>query len=100
MQDNARPHVSRHTISFLERRNVRLLRQSPYSPDLNLCDQMIFPMLEMRRHDTNLENEAELKAFLEVSLSTLSAEVMKREADKLLNHCDAVISVSGEYICL
>ena len=98
MQDNAKPHVSRHTISFLERRHVRLLRQSPYSPDLNLCDRMIFPMLEMSRHDTYLENEAELKAFLDASLSTLSAEVMRREADKLLNHCDAVISASGEYV--
>ncbi|MEL7308609.1 MAG: hypothetical protein AAGK05_12570 [Pseudomonadota bacterium] len=55
-------------------------------------------MLEMRRHNTNLENEAELKAFLDVSLSTLSAEDMGREADKLLNHCDAVISASGEYV--
>ena len=31
--DNARPHVAATTKSFLERREVTVIKQSPFSPD-------------------------------------------------------------------
>ena len=37
--DNARPHSAAATRDFLTRRGVPVVHQSPYSPDLNLCDR-------------------------------------------------------------
>ena len=35
-QDNSRPHVARATLQHFEEQNIRLLRQPPYSPDVNV----------------------------------------------------------------
>ena len=40
--DNARPHTAAATQHFLASRNVHLVKQSPYSPDLNLLDRFLF----------------------------------------------------------
>jgi hypothetical protein len=34
--DNARPHTAEHTQDYLAAMGLRLIYQSPYSPDLNL----------------------------------------------------------------
>ncbi|KAI6653105.1 Transposase [Oopsacas minuta] len=36
---NARPHTARATMEYLKRRDMMLIKQSPYSPDLNQCDR-------------------------------------------------------------
>ena len=82
MHDNARLDVSHYTISFLEREeNVRLLQQYAYSPDLNICDRMISPMLKMRRQRQNMDSTAEVNAFLDASLTTLTEDIMRNEAE-------------------
>ena len=40
--DNARPHTAAATQHFMASRNVKLVKQSPYSPDLNLLDRFLF----------------------------------------------------------
>ncbi|QQP52570.1 Uncharacterized protein FKW44_004758 [Caligus rogercresseyi] len=42
MWDNALPHTATDTREFLTRRDVEPVKQSPYSPDLNLCDRFLF----------------------------------------------------------
>ncbi|QQP42123.1 Uncharacterized protein FKW44_016693 [Caligus rogercresseyi] len=39
MWDNAHPHTATDTREFLTRRDVEPVKQSPYSPDLNLSDR-------------------------------------------------------------
>ena len=46
MWDNAKPHTSRSTKKFLKTSKVGLVNQSPYSPDLNLCDRFLFRKLK------------------------------------------------------
>ncbi|QQP32993.1 Uncharacterized protein FKW44_024202, partial [Caligus rogercresseyi] len=48
MWDNARPHTDTDTREFLTRRDVEPVKQSPYSPDLNLCDRFLFRKLKHR----------------------------------------------------
>ena len=38
MQDNTPPHVSIHTKTYLENKEIRVLEWPPYSPDLNLIE--------------------------------------------------------------
>ncbi|QQP49304.1 Transposase, partial [Caligus rogercresseyi] len=44
--DNARPHTATDTREFLTRRDVEPVKQSPYSPSLNLCDRFLFRKLK------------------------------------------------------
>lgn len=98
MHDNARPHTSHYTMEYLQGKNVRLQHQAPYSPDLNLCDRMIFPMLEMKRSKITFSNINSLQEYLNEKLSYLSAETMQNQVEKLKEHCIKVINNNGEYI--
>ena len=42
MWNNTMPHVAQGTQAFLTERNVELLKQPAYSPNLNLCDRYLF----------------------------------------------------------
>ncbi|KAI5151319.1 hypothetical protein ENBRE01_2054 [Enteropsectra breve] len=64
-QDNARPHVSISTKSWLEERGVECMDWPPYSPDLNpienlwgILAQQVYPK------GRQYENEEELKASI------------------------------------
>ena len=40
--DNARPHICSKTTTFLKQAEIQQLKQSPYSPDLNIWDRFLF----------------------------------------------------------
>ena len=46
--DNSRPHtaVITRTPRYLAAMGLRLVYQTPYSPDLNLCDRFLFTRLK------------------------------------------------------
>ena len=44
--DNARLHICSRTTTFLEQVKIQQLKQSPYSPDLNICDRFLFRKLK------------------------------------------------------
>ena len=44
--DNARPHTAVITQQYLAAMGLRLVYQSPYSPDFNLCDRFLFARLK------------------------------------------------------
>jgi len=89
--------VSKETTQCLENRHVNLIKQAPYSPDLNMCDRLIFPMLEMRRSKITLSSKHELEDFLNENLSTFTPEIMSHEREKLNVHLQNVIDVDGDY---
>ncbi|QQP50503.1 Uncharacterized protein FKW44_011520 [Caligus rogercresseyi] len=45
-KDKIRPK-DRLLMEFLTRRDVEPVKQSPYSPDLNLCDRFLFQKLKL-----------------------------------------------------
>lgn len=98
MHDNAKPHTSHHTTDFLTDKNVRLLHQAPYSPDLNMCDRMIFPMLEMKRTKRELHTIEALQTYLNETLTNLTPATMRKEGAKLVEHCERVIEAGGSYV--
>ena len=97
VQDNARPHVSQATMTFLHDKNVRLLKQPPYSPDCNLCDQYIFPRLESLRKDA-YETKEELEYFLRAQLPLFHGERMKVAFEKMCADMERILEKGGDYL--
>ena len=96
--DNARPHTSRITTDFFEQRGIQKLWQSPYSPDFNLCDRFLFSWLKNDFAKREFESYLEAESATLQWLRSLDEDALKREVNKLLEHCQAVIEVGGKYI--
>ena len=95
-QDNARPHVAQATLQYFEDQNIRLLRQPPYSPDVNLCDRFIFPRLEALRED--FETQDDISEFLNQQLPHFTQNRMGRALNKMIEHMQNVILNDGCYL--
>ena len=94
--DNARPHTARATAEHIEDMNIRLLRQPPYSPDLNLCDRYIFPRLEALR--SNFNSAEDIREFLTRELPMFTVERMSQALKAATEHMQKVIENGGKYI--
>lgn len=94
--DNARPHTARDTAEYLENLNVRLIRQPPYSPDVNLCDRYVFPRLEALT--TQFESAEEIKNFLSVELPKFDKARMSNALEEAVKHIEKVIDAGGSYL--
>ena len=95
--DNARPHSAARTQNYLEGTGVKMLPQSPYSPDLNLCDRFLFTLLQRHCRGERYMNGAEAERDVKRYLRSLPETLLKNELDKLLEHCKAVIREGGTY---
>ena len=57
--DNAPCHTATSVIEFLAKKGIPVVPQPPYSPDLSLCDFLLFPKLKFHlkgRHFGTVEN--------------------------------------------
>lgn len=96
--DNATPHKCGTVKAFLESKMCTLVIQSPYSPDLNILDRAIFPILEMRRSKIAFDDDNSLSSFLTAQVDTFTSEIMSHEKDKLIAHCQSVLDARGDYV--
>lgn len=96
MHDNARPHIARDTIEFLASKNVRLLRQPPYSPDTNICDNYLFKRLEASR--ANLKNVDDIRSFLNEELTKFTSARMDKALDASVEIMMKIIETGGCYV--
>ncbi|QQP53569.1 Hypothetical protein FKW44_006089 [Caligus rogercresseyi] len=77
MWDNARPHTATDTKEFLTRRDVEPAKQSPYSPDLNLCDRFLFRKLKHLLREDEEATLAVQRAMRRVSEDELYDQLRK-----------------------
>jgi len=97
-QDNARPHTAQRTMAYLEERNIRLVRQPAYSPDMNLLDRYIFPRLEAARPKVNFASLNDIQDFISRELPNFTANRMNKALDDLIVHLRKVIGSGGKYV--
>ena len=96
--DNARPHTARKVQDFLRERDVTTILQSPYSPDLNLCDRFLFVWLKNALRGMTFNSAVEVE---EASLQMprgISENAFREQVDLLIEHCQKVIDVGGHYV--
>jgi hypothetical protein len=84
-------------MTFLSAKNVRLLKQPPYSPDCNLCDRYIFARLESLRNDV-YDTKEDLEDFLRVQLPTFHGERMKTALQNMRADFQSIVDKGGEYL--
>ena len=96
--DNARPHSAARTQTYLERTGVNILHQSPYSPDLNLCDRFLFTRLQEHCRKAEYADGKELYMDAKRYLMSLPESMLVHELDKLRQSCRAVIRAGGAYV--
>lgn len=96
--DNARPHTARPVTEFLEKRDVTTIWQSPYSPDLNLCDRFLFLWLKNSLRGMTFSSSEEVESASLQLLRDISETALREQVDLLLEHCQKVIDAAGQYI--
>ncbi|QQP34906.1 Uncharacterized protein FKW44_022954 [Caligus rogercresseyi] len=98
MWDNARPHTATDTREFLTRRDVEPVKQSPYSPDLNLCDRFLFRKLKLLLREDEFGDHEEATLAVQRAMRRVSEDELNDQLRKLQGHCYDVIAVGGDYV--
>lgn len=99
MHDNARPHVAVKTQAFCEEHGIKILRQPPYSPDMNLLDRFVFRNLEFDRRKTRFPNINAISEYLQNFMKTKMTKLkLTKEFEQLKNHLHDVIKNHGDYM--
>lgn len=95
--DNARPHTSRPVSDYLEKRNITKVWQSPYSPDLNLCDRFLFTWMKSDFEKRRFEDHSDVQTAALQWARRLDGNVLRDEVQKLVDYCQLVIESGGSY---
>ncbi|QQP38563.1 Transposase, partial [Caligus rogercresseyi] len=85
--DNARPHTATDTREFLTRRDVETVKQSPYSPDLNLCDRFLFQKLKHLLQEDEFGGHEEATLAVQRAIRRVSEDELYDQLRKLRGHC-------------
>lgn len=96
--DNARPHSAQHTADFFNRRNISLLWQAPYSPDMNMCDRWLFAELKKGLRKASYASEGEIEEAALQCLRDIPVTKFSEELQTFLQHCQLVINCGGDYV--
>ena len=98
--DNARAHDKNEVKQFFYRKNVKLIAQSPYSPDLNLCDRFLNNTIKNELRSRVFITSEEVKAADIECFRNIDQSVLRNKVDKLMDHRDKVIQCNGDYVTL
>ena len=74
------------------------MKQSPYSPHLNICDRWVFHKLKTELRKTTFHNSEEVKIEALRVLRSIPEDEYHEEVEKLLRHCEHVTNEFGCYI--
>ena len=96
--DNARPHSATLTQDYLKQRNISIVRQSPYSPDLNLCDRFLFRAIKQNLKKEDFDSPEDVNRAIQRSIRLISKNTLMDQLGKLRDHCHLVIEANGDYI--
>ena len=86
--DNARPHTAAATQHFLACWNVNLVKQSPYSSDLNLLDRFLFRQVKSDLREKIIAAHISFKKGYTAQYLTY--------LEKLKNHLEDVFTSGGD----
>lgn len=96
--DNARPHTAQNSVDFLTKSGCQIIKQSPYSPDLNACDAFLFTELKDNVRGLEFSDSDDVVCHVTHFLRQLDENHLERQLERLKGHCKEVIRRGGIYI--
>ena len=78
--------------------DLRLVYQSPYSPDLNLCDRFLFTRLKEVVRPVQCDSKDEVVKAAQHCIQSQPEDYLIHEFHKILGHCKAVNRSEGDYV--
>ncbi|QQP51868.1 Uncharacterized protein FKW44_013339, partial [Caligus rogercresseyi] len=78
--------------------DVKPMKQSPYSPDLNLCDRFLFRKLKHLLREDEFGGHEEATLAVQRAMMRVSEDELYDQLRKLRGHCHDVIAVGGDYV--
>ena len=94
--DNARPHASRLTQGFLADSCVQIIKQSPNSLDVNLCDRFLFRKIKPGLNGMDVTDQDDVMKSVQHIFMLISEYFLVRQLwKKLRDHAKRVIESGG-----
>lgn len=85
--NNGKSHSATRTQDYLNKTGVKMVKQSPYSPDLNLCDRFLFTTLQKHCREKNMITGMNCTGtFSGTSDHDYQKIYWKKELNELLQH--------------
>lgn len=97
LQDNARPHVAKQTISKITELDWEIMCHPPYSPDLSPTDFHLFFHLDNILRKKTFKNETDLKAEVSTFFNSKPTDFYRDGITKLQNRWEKVKQSDGLY---
>lgn len=95
--DNARPHTSLKTRSFISNSELAQLEHPPYSPDISPSDFYLFGKLKNSMNGYVFENEHDLYDYITNYLKNINHDELMSVFDEWIHRLETIISSNGEY---
>ena len=96
--DNARCHVSAITSDYICKSGLTLMKQAPYSPDLNLLDRWINQRIKDDLRGESFTSSANVVRATQRCLRNIPEDTYRNELLRLERQCKRIIDAGGDYI--
>ena len=97
VQDNARPHVAKHTMEYLDKHKIKLISHPPYSPDLNPIEK-VWAWMKQDICQTAYDDVEELMDAIEEKWLSMSISYQNSLIDHHIKVIEEVYNVGGQYL--
>ena len=98
MQDNARAHTAKNTIKFFEEKSVKLLKWPPYSPDLNIMENIWAIISETVYNGPQYRCKDDLFNAIQNATSMITQDTIMKLYDDIPNRICSCIRLNGNII--
>jgi len=95
LHDNARPHVAKNVIKYLEQEGIKIIDHPPYSPDLAPCDFWLFDLFKKNLVD-HTDSES-LKSQITEILESIPKQEYLLAFQKWVERMRLCINNNGDY---
>ena len=97
IHDNASTHKCEVVKYFLASEKVKVLKHSPYSPDLSFCDFFLFPRLKKMLSGNKYTSRSSLGSSVYQCLQQIPKEDYLSAFRDWVKRLQKYVSVMGEY---
>ncbi len=97
-QDNALPQVSKAMMKFINRKDMKLLEHTPYSPDLAPYDFFLFPKLKSKLGSQWYNTDNALIQAVQGCVRVMSKDSFLHIFELWQQKLDKCIEVHGDYV--